>query len=508
MRAFFLLGLGISTTLLGAGCYNLDICLSAHCVEGAGGTGSSGSMTTSSTGIPTACALVEGQAIPADCGIFVKASATGSGTQASPVSDVVSAASSVKDKPRIYVCGGESFTGAVTLPSGVSVFGGLDCASWTYHAANPHPKLQGSANLPAVTITEGTQTSFLASIDIEAVDATTEGASSVAVLAANAMVDLEDVFLKAGNGKKGAAGMDGGAQPGVAPGGTLGGNAGTAVPNGGAGAAMNTCDDGASSGGKGGDGGTAPSNGGLNGASGDAGSGANPGFGEVLGGWNCNQGGTNGGAATGTGGNDGTFGTGAPTTDFGTLSATSYINASGKDGQAGTRGQGGGGGGGSKATAALNGAGGGGGGTGGCGGHQGTGGGGGGSSIGVLAFHTTLTLTNVSISLGKGGDGGKGGNGQLGQGGGSKGGGGALGSGVKKACDGGDGGQGGNGGSAGGGRGGHAIGIAYAGAAPTGAPTIAAPGTAGSGGPGGTNTVDQATSGDKGVVAVTQSLGQ
>ena len=488
-----------------AGCAALSL-LHVGCESEFGGVATSGTTTTasSSTGIAKECELVEGMPIGSDCGIFVKANATGGdGSQAKPFGEMHSAVAAAGAGSRIYVCGSDTFQGALSISSGVSILGGLDCATWSFGATSAHPKIQSTPDVPALTIASGAATTKLASVDFDAVAATTKGTSSVAIFADGAALDLQRVALTAGNGAPGADGTDAPAQATAAPGGANGAVGCAMPPSGGPSSATNTCDDGASNGGKGGDGGLKPSSSGGNGNSGDMGTGAAAGLGEVNVGWTCSVGGVNGGTNPGNPGTDGPFGAGAGVTELGTLSATGLQNAAGHDATKGTKGVGGGGGGGSKATAVCNGAGGGSGGAGGCGGKLGLGGLGGGSTIGLLSKGSTVTLSEVTVSLGQGGAGGKGGNGQLGQGGGAKGTGG-LGGTVNDACDGGKGGRGGHGGSAGGGRGGHAIALMYSGPAPTGMPSVAIAGTGGSGGPGGTNGSDQGGMGANGIVAPSQ----
>lgn len=479
----------IATLALATGCAAKVCDTYPNLCDGAGGATSSstsGSLTSTSSGtggtggsVPAGCVPTEGMPIGADCGVFVKSGATGDGGQATPLGSIAAGIGAVMDKPRVYVCGGDSFTGSITLASGVSIYGGLVCDGWIYGAANPRPTVTGTANAPGITVTSGAATSEIQSLNVVAVTATDPGASSVAIFAVSAKLELISVDLTAGDGAPGAPGQDGGAQANVAAGGGPGGNAmiGSTLPNGGLASSANACGDGATNGGKGGSGGLAANGSGTNGDGGDLNTAGNAGFGEVNAGWTCATGGTNGGGGPGLPGTDGMPGVGATITDFGTLDAAGYVNAVGGAGVNGTKGQGGGGGGGSKAnTSTTNGAGGGGGGAGGCGGKNGTGGLGGGSSIGVVSFQSEITATSVNVSLGGGGAGGKGGDGQPGQGGGSAGAGGSL-SGVTKAgCAGGVGGQGGNGGSAGGGRGGHAVGILYSGTAPGGSVAVAVPG--------------------------------
>lgn len=507
-----------ASVLFAAGCEDQCVVLgncgpydgpTASTSSAGGASASSGSVSTSSQGTgggpPAGCELKEGEAIGLECGVFVKAGGSGDGAQASPLGDIQQAIAAVGASPRVYVCGGDTFTGSVTLPGGISIFGGLKCDTWTYAAANLRPLLQGEANVPTLTVSDGTGKSFIDSVDIEAASATTAGTSSVAVDAVSTTLELRNCNLSAGNGADGAPGNDGGAQAAPAPagnGGQPGGTVGSLA--GGLKSTDNVCADGTTNGGKGGDGGAIPNSVGQNGELGDSGTGATPGFGDNGAmAWSCASG--IGGGGFGSNGFDSPFGDGAPSADFGHLLALGFTNASGKDGTGGTRGQGGGGGGGSKASTTNHGAGGGSGGAGGCGGVKGMGGGGGGSSFGVVSFHANVTLENVSITLGSGGKGGKGGNGQLGQPGGNPGTGGTGGA-VNDACTGGKGGRGGHGGSGGGGRGGHAIALGYVGASPTGTPVVTSPGTGGSGGIGGTNGNDQGGTGADGVAESSRQL--
>jgi hypothetical protein len=152
------------------------------------------------------------------------------------------------------------------------------------------------------------------------------------------------------------------------------------------------------------------------------------------------------GAAAGTGG-----------TSSGTLNSNGWtLGPSGTGGQDGTPGQGGGGGGANDSGSVGVGGSGGGGGAGGCGGGAGTGGQTGGSSIGVLSYQATVTLSGSTVTTSGGGAGGSGGSGQPGQ---------AGGGGGAGACVGGTGGQGGDGSGGGGGAGGLSSGIVWSGTA-------------------------------------------
>ena len=198
--------------------------------------------------------------------------------------------------------------------------------------------------------------------------------------------------------------------------------------------------------------------------SGTGGSGENGGFGGSAGG--CCSGSNGGSGGFGGNGFDGNLGfAGANFTD---QAGTTWLGRSGGLGQTGADGGGGGGGGGGgrfrcslyplACGTDMGGAGGGGGG----GGTAGTGGAGGdpgGGSFGVYLWQSSASLTNVHVTVGKGGDGGAGGPGGLGGLGGHGASGGVGFDDGGHGGNGGDGGRGGDGGSGGGGAGGPSIGL-------------------------------------------------
>ncbi len=440
--------------LLLAGCDN--VCNYASC-EGSGGTGATGtsatSPTSSSTGIPAACLLQDGRAIASDCGVFVKAGASGNGSQASPFGSVVEAVAGLGASKAIYVCGGDTFKGSVTLASGGSLFGGLDCATWTFASSNPRAKVQSDADLPGVTLSKGSGMTMLDSVDVEAVDAVGAGASSIALFVDGATADLRRASFKSGSGAKGAPGESPLAPVGQAAAG-LKGTPGCGAPSdamatglGG----MNNCGVEDVTGGQGGPGGTGTS-----------------GFPGIAGG-PTQTGGISGvgqtGSSCGAGGQamDGSVGgAGALASGTGSLSAGSFGPTLAPDASLGARGTGGGGGGGGKkcSTNAV-GPGGGGGGAGGCGGAGGHGGHGGGASFAIASLNGIVTMSDVKLTSSSGGAGGLGGDGQGGQLGGDGGLKGAnAGDAVSIACSGGTGGIGGQGGPAAGGNGGPSATIA------------------------------------------------
>lgn len=487
--------------LLGAALLlSLDGCVvdfSGGGAEGGGSaTGSTGSVpSSSSSGVPPGCELSEAKPIPADCGIFVRAGATGDGSQANPLGDIRSALAAITDKPRVYVCGSDTFTGSLSMPSGVSIFGAVDCATWTFQAVNPAPKVVGDADVPAVSVTAGPDTSFIGYIDIEAVDAVSVGASSVAVFGAGAGVGLFHSKVKAGHGGPGKPGDMPNAPMQQAPGGGTGSpGCGSTSPGNSLGGS-NTCGADNVSGGLGGPG-TNQSNGGSGAPGGPAGTGGPGGNGQEGG--NCVDGGSGDSGAVGD--------PGVLATEFGSVDADGFTPAAAIQAAAGHIGKGGGGGGGGKqCSGGMVAASGGGGGAGGCGGNGGFGGGAGGGSFAVLFWASSVSLTEVSLTAGIAGDGGAGADGQVGQQGGGPGThGDDANNTATEPCNGGGGGSGGRGGPGAGGNGGTSALIAFSGGGfmRAGDSSHDVLGTAGVGGPGSSNqaTVPAAPNGAPGSI--------
>nr|WP_129577803.1 MULTISPECIES: hypothetical protein [Sorangium] len=381
---------------------------------------------------------------------------------------------------RVYACGGE-FEEAVTLPSGVDLWGSLRCEAgewsygWSLDGPNHPTTIAPPVGIPLRVITgEKEETSTILGVRVVAADASAvDGKSSIAmILSPGAKAKVVSSEVIASNGKDGEPGDDA-PQERATDGeeGNHGASACTADFTVGARPAVTACDDGTESvGGYGGDGG--PERGG-DGASGQPIPASNPGN-EGLGGVGadsarCESGedgakGADGGRAAGAAG-------------VGYLTVDGWIGVRGEDGRKGGVGQGGGGGGGSKSHGPMtacptgrpdSGAAGGSGGSGGCGGDGGKGGGYGGASIGIVALQgAVLTVEDARVTAANGGRGGVGGTGQSGGYGrfGGNGGQGFTGTAITwHACDGGAGGRGGRGGDAGGGLGGASFGIASVGA--------------------------------------------
>ncbi|XXT16362.1 PGRS family protein [Sorangium sp. So ce429] len=482
-------------------------------------------------GTPDKCIPSErGEPVDDACGVFVSSSLgedSGGGMKASPAKTLAAAVERIRNENapgRIYACA-EEFAEAVELPAGVSLYGGLDCKRGWAWSSDTKTTIAAGPDHVALAVRGAEGTTHIEDVLVNAADAQTAGASSIAVLVEGATVDLARSELVAGNGADGAPGAPGAELPGpsdpvpAAPPGATGTDGVNACSDldespgpdallvGGV-AVENACDGESSVGGKGGDGAIAS---GFDGEAGFTGTAGQAGLGqpETGDGWECLPG--SGLGSPGSRGEDGVPGTGA--TGLGALSATSgYVGVSGGAGTAGKPGQGGGGGGGAKGVTNCGGgqpgagASGGSGGAGGCGGKPGQGGGAGGASIALVSVDATVTLTDCRVQARQGGNGGRGGDLQPGGSGGNGGTGGTGVSGSQDACNGGKGGKGGNGGPGGGGLGGSSFAIAFRGTpvAQVGSVELT-PGTSGEGGPGGNDNVAQ-NAGATGAAAPEQEL--
>jgi hypothetical protein len=359
---------------------------------------------------------------------------------------------------RVYLCAG-SYPEQLVVGSsrdGVNVYGALDCATWTYRAANR--VVVAPAQSGYALEVEGLQTGVtFEDIEFDAQNASAgiPGASSVAVFVSTSQgICFDRVTMVAGSANDAAPGGSTrtatnwfGTPPAYAE---LNGN--NAEDAGGAPSKQCTCaDQSQTSGGQGGGPMNIPSPGAGTPAYSDAGAGVSGG--NAL---SCASGGTgqNGGDAPVPTAN--TSG-GSP----GSCLQSGWLLGAGSLGDDGKPGQGGGGGGNGRLSTGS----GGGGACGGCGGAGGKPGQGGGASIALLSFQSSITLTGCSLTANAAGNGGSGGGGEAGQAGGSPGM--PTGSGVGSGCAGGAGGAGAGGNGAQGGAGGLSLGIGYVGTPPT-----------------------------------------
>jgi hypothetical protein len=379
---------------------------------------------------------------------------TGSGTRAAPFATLGRGIAAAKASTGIlYACAG-TYPEQVLVDrahDGVSLFGGLDCMTWSYSAANRvvvAPAMPGYA-VEVSNLAQGTTIADVAFVAKDA-DATHAGGSSIAAFVHGSQhVSLERLALTAGAGSTGAAGVSGGS-PGPTNWTTQNLDGVDATSAGPSASLVCTCPLDTMHGSVGGQGG---------------GAGQNPGAGLPSYGSDAGAGaaGQNNGMCRGFGaGADGQSATapGAVPTSAspGMALVTGWSPAAGTSGSVGLPGQGGGGGG----NGALNMGSGGSGACGGCGGAGGAGGAGGGGSIALLVVNSGVNLSSCVLAANAGGQGGAGGAGEAGQPGSLIGG-----NGLGGGCQGGaaGAGSGGNGGQ--GGPGGVSVGLLYSGTAPT-----------------------------------------
>lgn len=430
--------------------------------------------------------------VGADCGVFVSPAGddANEGKQDKPVLTLGHALSIAKGKP-VYACaGGTPYKEAVTVPAGATLYGGVDCATWTYVGGATKSKLTGDAGQVPLTLAMGAGTE-IHDLHVIAAAAVMAGGSSIAVLADHVDVLMKGCVLEAGDAM---AGMAGAPYPMAAKGGVnglIGTDACMGAASLGGLSVVSMCG--------------MPDSISGGGGNGQEFSGLPGGPGSPVAAMNAGQGEIASACTSGTKGDDGMPGNpGTGAMGLGAINASGFTGLIGEDGKVGVVAQGGGGGGGAKGgigalmcsmAGMAGGASGGSGGSGGCGGLGGKGGNPGGSSFALLSLDSTLAFTNVSLKAGNGGKGGDGGLGQDGGPGGLPGAGGQVGAatGLNPGCAGGLGGIGGKGGQAGGGTGGHSIGIAYLGKAP---PMMGVTFTKGIGGIGGAGDNSNGNSGD------------
>ncbi len=365
------------------------------------------------------------------------------GTKASPVKSVSAALTKLGDKTRVFLCEGNYFE-HITISKPLSVHGGFACKTWEYNGTKARFAPNDTGYLLQVALV--TEPVLVTDLALEAVDATANGASSIAAFVTrSSQVTLRRMSIRAGAGVAAEDAVD---ASDYAP---------TSAPDGYAG------DDPAQPGKGRQNPGCIASIGGAGGRD-EASNGrpgqvsitppfpdANTGAGGVATAA-CNSGGA---GISGSYGAAGKQGVGAAA--FGVLDTTGWQGADGQPGGKGGDGQGGGGG----AMIAATGIGGG-GGPGGCGGGGGAVGKAGGSSIALLVFDSAVTVESSTLIAKDAGKGGKGGKGQRAQLGSAK----AGAPNSENACAGGLGGAGGSGGGGGGGAGGLSAGILYKGPAP------------------------------------------
>ncbi|WP_437297001.1 hypothetical protein [Sorangium sp. So ce426] len=406
------------------------------------------------------------------CGIFVNTFFYGGddanpGTKAKPVGSLRRAIELARiGRGRVFACN-DAFEEAVVLPSGVDLYGGLNCQTFERFKENVKTGIIARERPFAIVLTvEPAGAGDTGAADgvsrIDHVLLLSETYIGMLVRSGTAVeLTRSEIATSYGNGGRPGERWPGLNQAPDGPHGIYGGDACTAATVAGGPAVVNPCEGGIPSvGGKGGDGRV---DGAGDGEDGEPAPAPDPGH--------AGQGGRGNredvGCDSGFNGKNGKWGAiGASGEGIGRLTETGWEGDRAADGIRGMPGQGGGGGGGRRGglavcdVASKGGAGGGSGGAGGCGGRGGRGGGNGQPTIGIAVLHAKLTVRDSllkTLDAGPGGDGGapeRGGEGGRGAPGG------AVGDGTW-SCGGGEGGRGGDGGYGGPGRGGDSIGIAY-----------------------------------------------
>ncbi|WP_437708338.1 hypothetical protein [Sorangium sp. So ce448] len=406
------------------------------------------------------------------CGIFVNTFFYGGddanpGTKTKPVGSLRRAIALARiGRGRVFACN-DAFEGAVVLPSGVDLYGGLHCQTFERFKEDIKTGLIVREKPFGIVLTvEPAGAGDTGAADgVSRIDhVTLLGGTYIGMLVRSGTAvefTRSDIRASYGNGGRPGERWPGLNQAPDGPHGIYGGDACTAATIAGGPAVVNPCEGGIPSvGGKGGDGRV---DGAGDGEDGEPVPAQDPGH--------AGQGGRGNredvGCDSGVSGNSGSWGAiGAPGEGIGRLTETGWEGDRAAEGIRGMPGQGGGGGGGRRGglavcdVASKGGAGGGSGGAGGCGGRGGRGGGNGQPTIGIAVLHAKLTVRDSllkTLDAGPGGDGGapeRGGEGGRGAPGG------AVGDGTW-SCGGGEGGRGGDGGYGGPGRGGDSIGIAY-----------------------------------------------
>src|SRR6266542_3848654 len=144
-------------------------------------------------------------------GVFVSPSGSdgASGTKAAPFKTITHALAEASGK-NVYVCAG-SYVEQVTINAvldGARVFGGFDCATWSY-SASMRPKVAPASGV-ALTVKGVSSGATIEDVEFDAPDATAAGTSSMGAIVDTAInVSLRRVKIVAGKGAPGQQGTDG-----------------------------------------------------------------------------------------------------------------------------------------------------------------------------------------------------------------------------------------------------------------------------------------------------------
>ncbi|AUX29967.1 uncharacterized protein SOCE836_020620 [Sorangium cellulosum] len=357
LRSVALIVLGCGSASGSAGCYYAEDCARSFTCHPLPGETPPALPASPCDGDPATSPAKDG------CGVFVARHGddASDGTREAPVRTLrraVEKATEPGGTRRVYACA-EDFEEAVTLPSGVAIWGGRDCGAeaWTWGGGESFTGIAPEPGRVPLTVEarQESRTSAVFGVRLVAADAVRPSGSSIGMIVGEgAAVEVVSSEILAGDGADGADGESAPqGEPWRAPDGAPGhpGAPGCLADwAAGAPAPVTVCEDGTTSiGGAGGDGDVAAGGDGAEGAPAlheAPGSGAvDDGEGGKGGAMSCTPGKRGGDGKPGTNGVGGGTGLEEPL-KYGSISAHGWQGFSGQEGQSGGIGQGGGGGGG------------------------------------------------------------------------------------------------------------------------------------------------------------------
>ena len=209
--------LALGAVVFAAGCFSAskDCWRTLTCgPDSGGGGGAGGAGGAPDAGMRCIADPSTASAID-DCGIFVSSSRgddKNPGTRDAPVRTIGLALKlAAEAEQRVYACA-ELFSEAVVMPSGFTLFGGLDCQNgWAYSGASTRTMIKPLESAIALTFLKGEHgLSLVTDVHAEGPNASAPGASSIAVLAREGSeVELRRCALVANHGAAGWPGEPG-----------------------------------------------------------------------------------------------------------------------------------------------------------------------------------------------------------------------------------------------------------------------------------------------------------
>ncbi|KYF77269.1 hypothetical protein BE17_10060 [Sorangium cellulosum] len=353
LRSVALIALGSGSAAGGAGCYYAEDCARSFTCHPLPGETPPVLPASPCDGDPATSPAKDG------CGVFVarRGDDAGDGTREAPVRTLrraVEKAAEPGGTRRVYACA-EDFEEAVTLPSGIAIWGGRDCGAeaWTWGGVESFTGIAPEPEQVPLTVEarQTSMTSVVFGVRLVAADAIRPSGSSIGMIVGEgAAVEVVSSEILAGDGADGADG-EGAFQgtPWRAPDGAHGHpGAGGCVADWTEGAppVVTVCEDDTTSiGGAGGEGDVAAGGDGADGVPAPGPGAMEKGEGGNGGEMTCTPGEDGANGEPGANGVGGGTGLEEPL-KYGSISARGWQGFSGQDGQNGGIGQGGGGGGG------------------------------------------------------------------------------------------------------------------------------------------------------------------